>query len=1379
MVRPECYAPAMNLRLGHFSLTLTSLSLVALTSFCCFVTVRHILAISSRPAQLQSLRRRNHRRPRHFEMDRRQRRAQRAQPAEAVLYPALPDNTPTDQAPSPPPVEPASLSESSRPTSAALYQGTNLLLPSGAVLSTDMVAMLLYRRDRNHCTARCLPCHFHEIFHRELAEEDCQAVLEGDMESTDQDPQNGITEVMGAAVPTGIFYEVISCLRNNHTILQIKELISIRFATILDPDLIASIGEVHEDRALSHFNRGRRHELSTERPRHVGHRLNSLSLTPVTAREGTPRTSFMTTPPPLYRSNAILRDLLVGGPLPPFGPNEIGVPVYTAVGNASPAGNADVHRSSNLGSPGVDATITPETDLVSPLLLDAEATLPLRPPPLPLRSSRRPAANALALTSPPRTRRILSTLRHQQRSQSNLTAPSMVPTPLAQDQRASLSSDSDRGANLPIRIGSPAPISFHEIQFNNPTDAEIRAPFARASITMRHRSDGWRWAAQSSPPVTRERRHASEVANPTLTLTHQRRHASEVMNVLLPDRLSTSQASQISAAQPRSPAPPYETIQFGNPFQRRARTSSGSEYQDSPPRSLYAQRQSTQSSNRISPRDLGEIGAVESAQRGGAPEIPVSPLHRDAAIALLELRERVTVLEEESSRSDDLPARPLSFVRRRNQPQNPWGLLSTLVARDTTNRQGYNGTVRQGSRPDHQAPIFSFNGQPSTTPGLTIVQNLVEINMRETAINRLQETRHIHEFGDVDFQTWQERYILWWARFPVTTFEEFGRTRWAQQRRRRELSIDGTGQGALFQGPFDVQEETLGVAEDLDHFLSEGVDTVEARQRRNRDELFNDWQAHVRAARERFPDRVWEHDRTVEQFLRVWDGAVQLGSAEDDTSRPDTPASAHIGPDQRTALSSNPPEDGHLNPALQQELEIPDNDVISDCLFIAAKHIVEKIHVLEFGGGVGYDRWRTRFKVWWGWEPLLSRHAFRDQADEAPDSSAETWSQQRGVYRRWCEVFEATRSRGANRTQTEFTAIWYGPRELNQEQQRHQLDWFHGLVIPHTPQARRLLFSPFQTALRRQGIPLISEETFLMVVEEKLRENPAMFGGPLIFESWLIYQPGNGDEDEDGDENDGGSDLPYTGPIDIQVPQMPQATVDPSTTSPTQNRADSPTIPILIHRDSILLHRDLPPRAPRAVNNTATANRDTTPFTPISDSTTAFLAFREYFRWSHTAERHPRPASVYSFPFMTQAEFNTIYHARRQSRRSFFQLAAEAEIARDREHPFSPETVMEMEELYATAYSEARERMGEVEEREGSERTRRLTREARRWWEMWRQFWYETYRTIPTIGLEDFRVVFEDRRDIYEVVTRWEIERLSGGNGGEGGIETVVDREID
>ena len=687
------------MRFGPLSLTSRSLLLVALTSFCCLVAVRHIFATASQSPQIQALRRRGRRRLRHVEMNRRRRGTPWSHPTESVSYPALPDDPSAGRASSSGSMEPASVSESSQPTSAAIPPGMNLLLPSGAVLSTDMVAMLLHRRDHNNCTARCLPCHFHEMFHRELAEEDCYAVLEGDMEPTDQYPQNGITDVMGAAVPTGIFYEVTSYVRGGFTNLQIKEFINIRFATILDQALIASIAQTYEDRALSRFIAGRGYDLSTERPPHVGRRIDSLPSTPVTAREGNPRTSFITTPPPLYRSNAILRDLIVGEPLPPLGPAEVGVPVYTARHDGSPTTVANVPTSANSGRSSVNPTRASNADPISPLLLEAQQILPLRPPPLPLRSSRRPAANALPLASPPRTRHVASALRHQSIPQSNLLATPTVPSPSVQDDSSPLPSEYDRETNLPIRIGSPAPTSFREIQFNNPADAEPRAPFARASTTLRHRSDGWRWAAQSSPSAARERRHASETADSSTTITRQRRQASEVVTGRSAGHQSTPQVSPASAAQGWSPAPAYETIQFGNPFQRRAQSSSADEHQDSPPRSLYTQRRSAHSSNQISPRNMR------------ASESPASVAHRDAATALLELRERVTRLEGEDLPAEDRHPRPQSFVRRRHQPRNPWNLLNSLLARDTTNTQGYNVTERRASEPNQRTPIFTFNRQ--------------------------------------------------------------------------------------------------------------------------------------------------------------------------------------------------------------------------------------------------------------------------------------------------------------------------------------------------------------------------------------------------------------------------------------------------------------------------------------------------------------------------------------------------------------------------------------------------------------------------------------------------------------------------------------------
>ena len=651
----------------------------------------------------------------------------------------------------------------------------------------------------------------------------------------------------------------------------------------------------------------------------------------------------------------------------------------------------------------------------------------------------------------------------------------------------------------------------------------------------------------------------------------------------------------------------------------------------------------------------------------------------------------------------------------------------------------------------------------------------------------MQETRHIYDFGDVDFQTWRERYFLWWARFPVTTLEEFERTRWVQQRRRRELGIDDAGPGGALQGQLDVQEDGLHTPEDLDQTPSNQTDTAEVRQRRIRNELFNDWQTHVSAARRHFPDRMWEDDRNAEQFLRVWDGTVRLGSVEDDISHQNTPESSHVFQPLYRPLSANPVQRDHLDPALQEEFEIlnrMDDAVISTCLFIAAKERVEELHALEFGGGVDYDRWRTRFRVWWGWDPLLSRHAFQRYAELAHDSSVQTWARQRTVYQRWCQVFEVTRGHGANRTQSEFVAIWYGPRQLHQEHQRHQLDLFEGLVIPHTPETRRSLYRSFRTALSRLGTPFISEDTFSMEMEDFVRDAAMLEDAPR-FESWLIYRPdvygrvlgqqrGNSDEDGSDSESDSGSDLPYDWPVEWQLPQMSRAATQHNAASPTRNRADSPTIPSTntLHRRVAAL-RDLEnipgitttTTTTTTTNNAAptshpSANTEQPLFTPINDATTAFLAFREYYRWSHTPDPRPTAREYSSYPLMTRAEFNTIYSQPGRTR-SFFHLAAEIELNRDPERALSEETQTELRELHGVALDETFARLTSVGEGLGDSgvQARRRELEARWWWGKWMEFWFEAYRTMPTVGFEEFRVVYDAGRDIYDVVTRLQIER--------------------
>ena len=511
--------------------------------------------------------------------------------------------------------------------------GRRLLVPSGAVLSTDMIAFILYRRSRYHCNSACLGCHFHEMFHRELGQDDFDAVLAGNMRYTDQLPQSGTMDVQGTLVPTGLFYEVIRLTKlgmdENEVATDVAPYWRHHFATTLTRNLVYNIIQLYDEVNIRRFLAGRRFDPYLERPVHAGHHIDELPTTPVTTREGRHRTSF-STPPPNYRSFS-LRDgnRAVDGPLPPHGQSEVGVPGYESPTRLSPSDEdlsgsrpalTAAERRSILDRMASGVSGDDDVARMPPAYDNSE-----RPPPLPLRSSRRPAANALHLAPPPTLRRgeVLVQESHVEAALSDPDATQYAtPTEVPSSENAIEGSTNNlleppqhsvaAITSATASIGSPTPTSFREIQFTNPTDAEPAAPFRRASTTLRHRSDGWRWAVAPYSPSTPARRLSapSPAIAPSAFLAHL-----EAEFGLPPDS-------------PRS----QELIRWVNPFPaditplaaRTADSRTTSSHDDSPPRSLYAQ--TARSGSQVSPHaQTPGAGNNEAAAAAAAAQESTSP----------------------------------------------------------------------------------------------------------------------------------------------------------------------------------------------------------------------------------------------------------------------------------------------------------------------------------------------------------------------------------------------------------------------------------------------------------------------------------------------------------------------------------------------------------------------------------------------------------------------------------------------------------------------------------------------------------------------------------------------------------------------------------
>ena len=155
------------------------------------------------------------------------------------------------------------------------------------------------------CTEQCIPCHFREVWHRELDQESVSAFLEQDTEYTVRPVLHGETLLSDSwtLMPNGIFSEMTRLAS-----VAGSEFIAI-YLTIRYPALRWNFTEELVDRVLADVSERWITDLDgnpaldpslTRRYEPSGHRIGSLPTTPVTPRNsGRPRSSHRT-PPPIY-----------------------------------------------------------------------------------------------------------------------------------------------------------------------------------------------------------------------------------------------------------------------------------------------------------------------------------------------------------------------------------------------------------------------------------------------------------------------------------------------------------------------------------------------------------------------------------------------------------------------------------------------------------------------------------------------------------------------------------------------------------------------------------------------------------------------------------------------------------------------------------------------------------------------------------------------------------------------------------------------------------------------------------------------------------------------------------------------------------------------
>ena len=158
---------------------------------------------------------------------------------------------------------------------------------------------------RTGCTEQCIPCHFREVWHRELDQGSVSAFLDDDTVLTDRPVPHGETLLADGRtmMPNGIIAEI-----SRLSLIAESEFIAV-YLTIRFPALECDFTKDIVERVLIDLD-----ELWTTDPdgnptinasaiggyQPSGHRIGSLPTTPVTPRnDGRPRSSHRT-PPPIY-----------------------------------------------------------------------------------------------------------------------------------------------------------------------------------------------------------------------------------------------------------------------------------------------------------------------------------------------------------------------------------------------------------------------------------------------------------------------------------------------------------------------------------------------------------------------------------------------------------------------------------------------------------------------------------------------------------------------------------------------------------------------------------------------------------------------------------------------------------------------------------------------------------------------------------------------------------------------------------------------------------------------------------------------------------------------------------------------------------------------
>ena len=168
-----------------------------------------------------------------------------------------------------------------------------LIRPTGEVISR-MMANQICRAQLQGCTSACIPCHFDEIFHREISEESIAALLDGDFQRTDEIVRSGHTFVIERWLPTGMVNEIMRLAQDNYPGF-IAEYLKLKYTTApfcLSAEEVASI-VMQQEHPLTAADTGPR----PSRREHSGARMGELDTTSVPSdRPGTLHRS----PPPVY-----------------------------------------------------------------------------------------------------------------------------------------------------------------------------------------------------------------------------------------------------------------------------------------------------------------------------------------------------------------------------------------------------------------------------------------------------------------------------------------------------------------------------------------------------------------------------------------------------------------------------------------------------------------------------------------------------------------------------------------------------------------------------------------------------------------------------------------------------------------------------------------------------------------------------------------------------------------------------------------------------------------------------------------------------------------------------------------------------------------------